>query len=183
MGFGGYLTWTAVAREIRQKKDYSGYKAFPFERMSDGSKKRVFHEIFKNNPDFIQEGEECKTFPLQLNNPETNYCKKDTPTYTIHRTDKHVIAQICEYYGIEDPKLKCELYLTEEENKKAAKLLEGAKQEFVVIEPYSKANYTPNRQYSFEKWQKIVDEISKYIQVVQIGFKDNEAINNVADYT
>ena len=53
-----------------------------------------------------------------MNLPETNYCKKDTPLKAYHRYDKHMIEQICEYYGLSNPSLKCELYFTREEEER-----------------------------------------------------------------
>ena len=44
-------------------------------------------------------------------------------------------------------------------------------------------DYTPNREYPFEKWQKIVDELSDKIQFVQVGMPDSNLrlLNNVVD--
>ena len=77
---------------------------------------------------------------MQLNNPQTNYCKSDTPEKAVHRYDKHVIEQICEFYGIPNPDLKCEIYTTEEECSKVDELLTEYKvpKDFLVIEPQTK---------------------------------------------
>ena len=182
MGLGGYLMWTAVVREIK-KTAAADLKIIPVEAHQNTITKIVQNPVFENNPDITYDVNYEPSFFLELNKQETNYCKLDAPTYAVQRRDKHVIAQICEHYDIKDPLLKCELYLTEEENRKAEELLQGISQDFITIEPYSKANYTPNRTYSFEKWQKIVDEISKYVDVVQIGFKDNNPVNSTKDYT
>ena len=181
MGLGGYLMWTAAGREISK---VTNLKILPIE--SHGSAiKMIDSEVFYNNPHFIQPGEKFSyAFPLVLNNPQTNYCKKDTPEKAIHRHDKHVIAQICEAYGIKDPDLKCELFLTSQElsvvNDILLNILEN---DYVVIEPHSKTNYTPNRLYPLEKWQEVVDSLSKYISVVQIGQKTDEVLENCIDLT
>ena len=108
MGLGGYLTWTAVVREIN-KKSPADVKILPVEAQGTAITKIVKSPIFDNNPhityDPWNEGEK-KVF-IQLNNPQTNYCKQDLPDRAVHRKDKHIIAQVCEFYGIEDPELRC----------------------------------------------------------------------------
>ena len=114
MGLGGYLTWTAVAREIR-KKYGSNIKLMPVEQ--HGSFYRFLYkhkdiEVFKDNEDFCLSYNKGSLnnnmiLPLVLNNPNANYCKKDTPEKAFHRNDKHIIEQVCELYDISDPVLKC----------------------------------------------------------------------------
>ena len=53
---------------------------------------------------------------------------------------------------------------------------------FFVIEPYSKDNYTPNRAYPFSKWQKIVNAISKEVEVVQIGTNEKMILDGVTSF-
>lgn len=124
---------------------------------------------------------EMKRFLFFLNNPTANYCKTDTPIKAHHRYDKHMMAQMCEFYGIDDIELKCELFFTNTEREKVSKLCEGLEKDFITIEPHSKDNYTPNRTYPFEKWQNIVDELSNQIQVVQIGTPQSKLLKNVVD--
>ena len=99
-----------------------------------------------NNSEFV--------FPLVLNNQDLNYCKSDTPEKAIHRYDKHVVGQICEHYGIENPKINCEIYFSDEEIKKVDFLFEENKlnTKFVVIEPQSNEEYSINKVYPFQKW-------------------------------
>ena len=112
MGLGGYMMWTSVAREIR---NLSNLKCLPVE--SHGNSIRMIDTpIFYNNENFIQPGEKFEyVFPLILNNPATNYCKKDTYERAFHKYDRHIIEQICDVYGIKNPSLKCDLFLTDAE--------------------------------------------------------------------
>ena len=177
MGLGGYLMWTAVAREISK---ITNLKVLPIE--SHGSViKMIDSEVFYNNPNFVQPGEEfIYTFPLVLNNPQTNYCKKDTPEKATHRYDKHVIEQICEVYGIKNPNLKCDIFLTNNELSVVDDMLLNIIQDdYIVIEPQSKTNYTPNRAYPFEKWQKVVNDLAKHIKVIQVGQKTEKTLKNL----
>ncbi len=166
MGLGGYLTWTAAAREIAK---HSGLKCFPFEHHGNMIKP-IVSEIFKNNPNIWQsELSSDMCIPLQLNNPAANYCKKDTPQKAFHRKEKHIIEQITEVFGITNPQLRCEIYLEEEELSEVGSLVRDLDNRFVTIEPYSNTDYTPNRAYPRDHWQCVVDDLSKHIQVVQVG--------------
>ena len=181
MGLGGYLMWTAAGREISKR---TNLKVLPVE--SHGPAVRFIEsEVFYNNPYFIQSGEKFEyAFPLILNNPQTNYCKEDTPERAIHRYDKHVIEQICEIYGVQDPELKCDIFLTDAEQNSVEDILTSMiKDDYIVIEPNSKTNYTPNRMYPFDKWQEVVNELSKHISVVQVGQRTDKKLNNCIDLT
>ena len=182
MGLGGYLAWTAVAREVHEK--LSGeFKILPCEGYGKTITKVVKSDVFKFNP-IISYGDEpkgTKVFPLFVNNPQANYCKKDTPNRAFHRHDKHNIEGMCEVYGIENPKLKCEMYFTDGEREEAGELICTLEKDYVVIEPYSKINYTPNRAYSIENWQNLVNDLSQHIQVVQVGLPNYPLLDNVTD--
>ena len=188
MGLGGYLTWTAAAREIRSIAG-NNVKFMAVEQLENGFLKVVKSEVFKNNSDFFMHSDEEYSngqivFPLVLNNPNANYCKTDMRDRVIHRGDAHIIQQICECYGIKDPELKCVLNLTKEENAFAndyhSCVLNGDK--FITIEPFSKSNYTNNRSYPFEKWQEIVNHICDTIKIVQVG-NSVKVLDNVIDLT
>jgi hypothetical protein len=180
MGLGGYLAWTAAAREI--VKSGKCEKVIPCEIHSGRYAKIIESEIWKNNPYITMEQKDLqlgRAILMQLNNPEANYCKMDTHSKAYHRYDKHIIGQICEYYGIEDPELKCDLFFTDREKENVSSIVSGLQESFITIEPASKNNYTPNRIYPFEKWQLIVNELSKDFQIVQIGNPNSKVLNNV----
>jgi ADP-heptose:LPS heptosyltransferase len=167
MGLGGYLTWTAAAREIYS---LTGKKSFPFEQ-HDQLIKPISSEIFYNNPHIWQphDGLNENCVPMQLNNPSSNYCKRDTPEKAFHRFDCHIINQVCEPYGIRNPSLKCDLFFDELERQEIDRLTSMLGENFIVIEPFSNTDYTPNRVYPFEKWQMIVDALKEHVQIVQVG--------------
>jgi hypothetical protein len=199
MGLGGYLCWTAVAREIR-KKYGENIKLMPVEQHGSFYKFLFKHkdiEIFKDNEDF------CLSYnrgslnnnmilPLVLNNPNANYCKNDTREKAFHRTDKHIIEQYCEVYGIQNPVLKC--YLTPQASDWWFKeimsdwfdttlSIHHKPPPFITIEPNSNLDYTPNRVYPFEKWQSIVNALKDKIPFVQVGTKGSRVLENVIDWT
>tara|TARA_R110002051_G_scaffold311408_3_gene385407 strand:- start:992 stop:1828 length:837 start_codon:yes stop_codon:yes gene_type:complete len=182
VGLGGYLAWTAVAREI-SKRLPPDVKILPCEGDGKTVSKIVRSEVFENNPYILTRVEEgVEAFPMFLNNPQANYCKTDTPYKAHHRYDKHIIEQMCEFYNIENPELRCELYFTEAERQNITKLTAELGDEYIVVEPYSKDNYTPNRSYPLGKWQEIINELSKKIQVVQVGLSNYPLLKNMIDF-
>lgn len=176
MGLGGYLTWTAVAREIVSAIGVPGMKVLPIEQHQGGIIRVIKSDIFENNPYILQEiKESAHCFPMILNHPQSNYCKKDTPDHAVHRYDKHMIDQICEFYGIQSPRLKCELYFTEEEEKKVSAILKEVGGPYVCIEPQSNDEYCVNKKYPTSKWQKVVDDLNELgYKVVQVGRKNRD---------
>ena len=178
MGLGGHMMWTAIARKIVEhyRGKHGDFKIFPIAHSIP-----INCDVFKNNPYFTDNQNEPHLV-LDLSNPATNYCIKEEDDRAIHRNDKHVIEQVCEYYGIQNPNLKCELYLTEEEVKKADLVL-GEIGDFIAIEPHAKNGYTVNKEYSFEKWQVVVDSLKDQFQFVQIGVGNKEILDNVIDFT
>ena len=181
MGLGGYLMWTAAGREISNR---TGLKCLPVESHG-ASIKMIDSPIFHNNKNFVQPGDRFgHVFPLVLNNPDTNYCKQDTHERAIHRHDKHVISQICELYGINNPELRCDLFLKDEERIVVDDFLsQVCDKDYVTIEPHTKDEYTVNKSYPFEKWQKIADEIGKYKTVVQVGQKTDKVLSSCINMT
>jgi ADP-heptose:LPS heptosyltransferase len=88
-------------------------------------------------------------------------------------------------YGIENPELKCKINVTGNDMFLVRNFINTKikSDNFITIEPHSKINYTKNRLYPFEKWQKIVDVLSKDIKIVQVGVKDSKLLKNVIDAT
>ena len=181
MGLGGYLTWTAAAREIKAR---TGTKSLPIEQ--HGNFVRIIQsEIFENSDLFYcsKTDESKNLFPLILNNPAANYCKQDLADRAVHRPDKHIIEQICEVYGINDPVLKCELKISKDDKSYIDSLYRiiDSDKKIITIEPSSKENYTKNRVYPFKKWQAVVDVLSKDFTVIQLGNKNSAKLNNAFD--
>ena len=176
MGLGGHMMWTAVARELREnyKGEYGEFKILPTSGNSV-----VNSEIFINNPNFTFNTDDDH-FKMDLSISDTNYCIKEENRRAYHKYDKHIIEQICEFYKIDNPKLKCELYFTDDEIQTVDDLI--SLDNFVTIEPHSKSSYTPNNKYPFDKWQNIVNEFPS-INFVQIGVENQKILNGVTDLT
>ena len=194
MGLGGYLTWTAVARELNKKY---GQMMIPIDMFigkgSDGSSiplvKLKMNKIFYNNPHIIQEFSKKEGvlsrehgIQVQINSENASYCKSDMIDKVVHKSDRHIIETACLAAGIKNPELKCEIYLDEKEKRDVKELVKEIDGDFITVEPYSKKEYTVNREYPFEKWQKIVNELSMYIKVVQLGIPESRLLDNVIDF-
>ena len=94
MGLGGYLTWTALAREIKERH---GVRTIPLE-LHNGITKLIKSPIFYNNPNFVQEFDNHFGVQVVLNNPDSNYCIQDTRDKAYHKSDKHIIETVCSAY-------------------------------------------------------------------------------------
>jgi len=170
MGIGGHLMWTPVIRELHKK-----HGKLIHLKNEDGKK-----EVWKNNP-YISLIFTPKTYNIHLN--DISYAVNSNKTTVVSEFinyDGHIINYYLE--ELELPKLevlKCELFFDEDEIKTVEQLKVGLEADYVVIEPHSKLSYTPNRQYSLAKWQTVVNEISKYIQVVQISMHEPALDNTI----
>lgn len=188
MGLGGYLTWSAAFAEIHKK---FGKRILPIE--VHGNQVRIVDStIFKNNPIIVDstidnlENYQTDYHLVPLNLPATNYCKNDTPTHAKHRYDTHIISQILDYYKVEHTlaDTRCRLYFTDQEQKEVDDLASVVGTDvFITIEPHSNNEYTCNRQYPFEKWQNIVDNLCEVVRVVQVGRSNVRVLDNVIDVT
>lgn len=171
MGMGGHLMWTAVARNINRK---TGKICTPIEcgRMCNS-------EIFKNNPNFCKD----KSFLLNLSSKDTNYIKRDGNRIQFSCPDKHAIEHALSFYGIKkDIELKCEMFLTPEEEYHSNTIKKLLPKKYACIEPDSKMSWSQARSYSFDKYQNIVNALRDKIQFVQIGAPETKKLDN-AIYT
>ena len=203
MGLGGYLMWTAVAREyvLQQKRvgcnplpilvipyESVSYLATQLGHLPIKTDEMIFKgsEVWVHNPRFEKNAMiDYVSFYLMLNDPKTNYCKLDTPERAKHRYDMHVVRQICNHYKLEPQSIRPELFLTRAEDECVTVLLgDITLKPFVTIEPHSKQSYTVNRGYPFDKWQRIVDALrSDGITVVQVGIPGERILDGVVDTT
>lgn len=182
MGLGGELMWTSVAREIYER---SGKQSIPVMSQPGSVFSLVKSDVFFNNPHFTETP--SSAVPLVMNSPAANYCKSDAPDRAAHRYDRHAIEQACEVYGIPDPALKCELFLTQEEETRVDQLLSsaGVTGDFFVVEPNVKDEYSLNKRYPHEKWQTASEAVVSVTGMcaVQVGTAGSDVIRGACDLT
>ena len=185
MGLGGYLTWTAAFHEIHGA---TGKLCVPGERYSTGFFSK-FSSIFYNNPTVADRFDWSNPdhVLVAMNDPATNYCKFDSPERAVQRHDKHIILQILERYGLSHVKLedvKCRLYLDAAETFEVDQLLTScdlAGKPFLTIEPCSNTEYTVNKAYPHDKWQRVVDGLRANHHIVQVGTEQAPKLEGVLD--
>lgn len=169
MGLGGNLMWTALAREVYEREN---------KRVVFISSRGIMREtVFLNNP-YISFN------PKEKNTKILKFKFKIVPEWISENkwnVSQHAIVSRCGYFGVKNPKIKCDLFFSKEEEKKIESVIKELPEKFLLIEPNSKKDWTPNKQYPLHKWQKIVDEIVKIIPVVQCSIPGQKVLNNVID--
>ena len=168
MGLGGHLTLNGVAKNLEER---TGLKLCPIFR--EGFCKS---DIFFNNPRISHHPEGSKRIYLD----DLNYIENPNVDRVKFRTKEHIISWTCKEIGLKEPiDLRCELYLTDEEEKNAQDIIKFFPKNYACIEPHSKASWMQSRIYPFEKYQNIVDALKDKIQFVQIGAPKSRKLNDV----
>ena len=169
MGLGGNLMWTSLAREIYEREN---------KKVVFVSKNGIMKDtVFLNNP-YI-------SFNIKEKNiKQLNLKFKFVPEWISENkwnTSQHAIISRCNYFKITNPKVKCNLFFSKKEEEKIHSVVRELPEKFLLIEPYAKKTWTPNKQYPLEKWQKIVDKIKEIIPVVQCSLPGQKILNGVTD--
>ena len=84
-------------------------------------------EMFRNNPYIAQDFNEAHGLQVRLNGDTANYVEKDDFNKVVHKSEKHIIETICHSVGIENPELRCELFLDDDEKEEVKSHLEKAR--------------------------------------------------------
>lgn len=201
MGYGGALIWTGLARNLK--------KTFPEKKIVFVYKKSLKllgrphpeHIIFKNNLDiemvlskqayvFLRFFKPKDWLVVDMDNKKLQYWKSETKNkekIIFKNQGKHAIQIACDYYGIEQADLRPKIVFTEEENQKTEQILKEnglSENNFLVIEPNAKEDFSQNKKWDLENWQKLVDLLkAKEIPMAQVGVKGSPVLKNVIDLT
>jgi len=160
MGIGGWLTWTAAAREVCLQ---TGKKV----TLLDQPRHIAYHDIFVNNPYLNQERWTEDTHKIYMGQKACNYVLEDYQDRVVHKSDKHIINVILEGLGMQDTaesNLWCRVYPREKYDTfslTGGSLIQYGRKPLAIIEPNSKTNFTKNRVYSIEKYQYIAEKLKK----------------------
>tara|TARA_B100000131_G_C18043233_1_gene583315 strand:+ start:279 stop:1085 length:807 start_codon:yes stop_codon:yes gene_type:complete len=169
MGIGGNLMWTALAREI--------YKKHKVKVLFINKESIIFKDkVFDNNP-YITYNINEKHIKIKLGfkvMPE-RHSKK------IWNVSQHTIISRCKHFNIMNPEVKCDLFFTDNEEKKIKKILKLLPKEFIVIEPHAKIEWCQHKQYPLHKWQNIINKIKDKIPIVQMSIPGKKVLDNVID--
>lgn len=190
MGLGGYLMWSAVVRELKQRYPEKRIVLATGPSREDRAQGKKYgrvieSEIFNNNPHLmpvsnIKKGK--RVLYVYLDSKKNSYHSTVTEEKVVFKKGGHAIDIICSNYRIKKPLKKCELYFTKEEIEKADSI--AAKTgDFITVEPHAKEEYTLNKGWSFERWQAVVDVLCKQYAVIQVGIGGKPILNNAMDMT
>ena len=168
MGLGGHLMWTAVADALAKEK---GVPILPIE---NGEICKSL--IFQNNDRFVF-NESKQHVKVNISHDIFNYLT-DFGYKTVFNTRDHVISHICRQLELKTYELQCHIFFTQREIESTQKVLKNLPNEYIVIEPFSKMSWMQSREYSFKKWQNVVNSLKEY-QFVQVGAPDGEKLDNV----
>lgn len=163
MGIGGDLMWTALAYEIYKKHN----KKVIFYKSNKIYKKLVFC----NNP-YIASLQNKNHIRIDIDfriMPEM-YSK------ILWKIENHTIYHRCKYYGYDNPLIKCHIFHTDYEKRRILNIVKNLPEHFIIIEPHAKKDWCAHKQYPLNKWQNIVNEISKFIPIVQMSVPSPENI-------
>ena len=170
MGFGDWLHWTSIIRDLYHNINSSSNKIEKIKKYKMKNEKYgiLKYKFTNNNHNFkfflVIKNSNSQNQIIFNNNPHiTNnlgypniiFIKLISDNYFINNKfldDKHVIDTYCENLGLKKYQKKCELFFTEEEKIKVNKYI--PKKKFIFIEPN---NFKIGRCYPFKKFQKIVN--------------------------
>ena len=189
-GYGDHLMMVAVAKAIHKKNP--NRTIFPctmqrkwYRRLLKSKYLLVRSTIFAGNP-ALEQGRirpKRNDICLVLGDYQLWFCTVKNNKHIYRNPKQHAIATIAEHYGIQNPELKGELFLSSQEQKNVNQIVAKLPTEFMVIEPMAKVSWTPNKFYPFAKWQKVVDALADKMPVVQIGEDNSPLLNNAIDLT
>ena len=190
MGYGDHLMQAAVAREMCQrsgKKVVIYYTRENWKKLIGRYARSIVSPMWVGNPAVanakLTSGGEVFDGYCSLSKAYS-WIAEVSATHIEYLTyDRHIIETLANRNGIFNCELKCDLFLTEQENEKVVQLAAQLPREFVAIEPASKMSWTPNRIYPFAKWQAVVDSLHAKIPFVQIGLAESPLLKNVIDLT
>lgn len=209
MGVGGALIWTGLTRNL--KKQYPDQRIYLIYRRT--CKNLVLFRrhpeafVYENNDDIedVVPNNSLKFLMLKVKNifnkkmilvdmsdPDAHYWNKVDKFKIYHKTGKHAIQFACDSFGIKDASIKPKLALRHSEKQKVDTLIEQNFQnrDFIVIDPNCKRTFTPNKDWFWDRWQKLVDKLNKHfsennlkISILQTGIKGVKVLNGVVDFT
>ncbi len=185
MGLGGYILWTAVAREVHR---HTGRKVVLTNRVFGRlpwPRKVLDDEVFQHHPAVAANPEDAAgpVVELRLDNRKANYWTRITRDRILYKPGGHAIEMACAAYGVNRPEIRCELHLTEAELAAGRPWLEDFGP-YVAVEPHTKDSFTVNKQYGFSRWQEAADALNEAGRtLVQVGEGGKPLLEGVKDAT
>jgi len=180
MGYGGDLIITAAAREISQ---YYNKKIFPVNYHSRldkliFKKRFIWSAIFDNNI-YFSKVKNRDNIILNRGLKKISYVERELNDRFIFKRNKHAVEIICEHFGVQAKNIEPEIFFSPQEYDWFNSYRKILPSTYIVVEPHSKDDFTQNRAWDLEKWQKVVDELSRHTSIVQLGSRGSKSLSNV----
>lgn len=211
MGLGGALIWTGVVRNIKSNSWQSRIFLFVNRNIS-----KAEYDVYKNNPDincvirkfglkhlyilimkwwekYINRFNCQKDYFVDTNNKEMIYWDNFKYGRMRYKSGLHAISIGCRELGIKNPVLYPRIELTQIERRNAQDILNRnflKPNNYIVVEPHVKSQNSPNKIWDFENWQKLIDNLIKFIlvnkldyHIAQIGMKGSKLLDRTINLT
>ena len=161
MGYGDDIMATAEVKKIKRK--FKNHKIL----IGDGEKE-FLSPVFIHNPNidhtpFIHKNDKViwvRNYPGKR--PYTDYSRS--------RKNRIVFTDYCASKG--------ELFFSPQEIKKAKRRIQRLRP-FIVIEPNIRKDASPNKDWGFFKWQKVVNALKDRCTFVQLGDNHSKTLRGV----
>jgi len=185
---GDQLCMTAIIEELANEKKLQTIVVSRYSELFDNNPNVYMNISFYNYSAFIQKiikrilfnikGEQIECFSFE----DENYsCLAD---YMRETKSKESLIEVNSKHFNKKLNLKNarpKLYFSDEELLLFNEKFKDLPDDFVVIQPIGKTTYTPNKEWSFNKFQEVVD--STPLVWLQTGLKGDKVLSNVLDYT
>ncbi len=207
MGYGGALIWTGLARNIKRRfPDKKVIFIYPqsFKGLILGVKNSDL-EIYQHNPDIAlvisqiawkwrkHNYQDDNFIKIDLAQKKYHYWVSDEEGRMIYNQSGHAIDIACKALAISPVELRTRLVLNRQEEEEAEKLLADFKLsqgQYICIEPNTKKTFTHNKQWPWQHWQTLIDQLQDWIKdnkldykIVQLGTADSPLLNNIISLT
>lgn len=202
MGYGDWLHWTSVIRDLYieinnhnniddkindikykiKNRKTEKYGILDYKNNNNFSKFRIYLKEYKLTDQNKRVFFKNPYLEQNIYYPNLVFIKLKSADYFIDNKfidDKHIIETYCNNFNIKNFQLKPELYFVNYELIKIKRYIPN--KPFIFIEPI---NYKIGRSYPFHKFQNIVNKLYNKIQFVQIspkifGIKNSRKLENV----
>jgi len=186
MGLGGDLMYTAVVREVKMANSESNVFLF------DGEKKGLIEKIlekkyirnsspvFNNNPYLSQGWVGGNDIVIDRTDSNNHYVKKELSDRYFWKDQKHIVELICENFGVVPKSIEPDLIFSENEIKENSQKMVLPEEDFITVEPNGKTDYfAQNRLWFFDRWQELINQLSEFTQIIQVGDDNGKSLSNV----
>lgn len=207
MGLGGALIWTGLACNLKQRYPNKQIIFVYKKSLRDFVLRRPHpdHVVYQNNED-IRCVSDHITWMLRkwffrpdniiivdMDNPDYFYYEDDMEEKIFYETGKHAIQIACDVHDISNARLQPRIWLSKKEIAAANHLLKAnglLTNQYICVEPHAKKDFTPNKAWFWENWQRLINLINRYIRdnnltckLVQIGLPTDKVLDGVTGLT